>query len=234
MWIPVNRTAARGLVADVQLEQNGGEGLDGRRVRQLTRVERPQVRDLGDDVARRLCRGDVIGADEHVALDRCVEIAELLRRHVMQRGGYARSGHGRLHARRDRATRGNQRLELVADLGERVRHGDHHLALQLRRHRLGRHRRRIPWRGDDHDLGVRRAFVVGGVDGETSIRPGIEQRVSHLHGAIARPRTDHDLESHRSEPSGQAAPCRTRCTQNADLHGMNVVEEDGNGSRRGG
>ena len=51
--IPVSFGRDPGLVAHVELQQHGGEGLDRRGVRQLAGVERPAAGDLGDDLADR-------------------------------------------------------------------------------------------------------------------------------------------------------------------------------------
>src|SRR4249920_1351796 len=58
------------LVAHVQLQQHGGEGLDGGGVGELTGVEGAHVRQLLDDLDGRLGGRLVVRADEHVAVDR--------------------------------------------------------------------------------------------------------------------------------------------------------------------
>ena len=62
---------------------------------------------------------------------RLVEQSRALGRHVMEAGGDLRPRQRRLHAGGHGAARRHQRLELVADLGKGVGHGDHDLALQL-------------------------------------------------------------------------------------------------------
>src|SRR5437660_7498429 len=69
-----------GAVADVQLEQHGGEGLDGGRVGQRPGVEGPAARNQPHQVGRDAGGLGVVGADQDVALHAVVEVPELLGR----------------------------------------------------------------------------------------------------------------------------------------------------------
>src|SRR6266851_8375660 len=66
------------LVADVELEEHGREGLDRGGVGQRAGVQRPQAGDEAHQLARRAHRLSVVRADEHVALDGLVDVPELL------------------------------------------------------------------------------------------------------------------------------------------------------------
>src|SRR5436190_21775654 len=56
-------------VAVVHLQQHRGEGLDGRRRREGAGVDRPQARDLGDQLAGGGHGVGMIGADEDVTVE---------------------------------------------------------------------------------------------------------------------------------------------------------------------
>src|SRR5437588_13128202 len=68
------------LVADVDLQDHGGEGLDGRRCRKGAGVHRAQTGNLGDQLGRGRRRVGVVGTDEDVTLEGVVEIAERVSR----------------------------------------------------------------------------------------------------------------------------------------------------------
>src|SRR5207302_9614299 len=83
-----------GLVADVELQQHGGEGLDGRGDGQRTRVQGPAAGDELDQLAGDPGGLGVVGTDEHVALHPVVQVAQLLGRKVVE-GGRHQRGRGR-------------------------------------------------------------------------------------------------------------------------------------------
>src|SRR5687767_4877057 len=56
------------LVAHVELQQHGREGLDRGGQRELPAVEGAHVRDIRDQVGRGLAGGREVGADQDVAL----------------------------------------------------------------------------------------------------------------------------------------------------------------------
>ena len=137
------------------------------------------------------------------------------------------SRHGGLHRRCDRAPGRDQRLELVADLGQRVRHRDDDLALELASTHsdavtpAASHGVAMNTTSDDGGV-----VVVTGLDGEASVGPPFEQSVTDLHRPVLRPRPEDHVEAHRGQPHREAASGRTCCTQHADLHPDTVVSPD--------
>ena len=113
----------------------------------------------------------VVRADEHVGLDGLVQVAELGRRQVVERGDDPAVRHGRLHVRGHRAPGRDERLELGPDPHQRVGHADHDLALEARCVLVRRRRRGVPRRGDDHQVGLGGVVVGAGVDGQLPVRP---------------------------------------------------------------
>ena len=118
--------------------------------------------DVGDDDDR---FGEV-GADQHVALDRDSEMAELAAGRWWNAAATRHARHRRLHARGHRAAGRDERLELVADLDECVGHRDDDLAIQLLLERMRGGRRAVPRRREHDDVGSGGTFVVGCVDAE--------------------------------------------------------------------
>src|SRR6266540_593609 len=207
-----------GLVVDVELKEDGREGLDRGRERQFAGVERAHVRDLAHQVGRGVRGRRVIRADQDVALDGVAEVAQLLGRHVVEGGGHAALWHRGLHARRHRAPRGHQRLELVADPRERVGHADDDLVAKLLLDQYRRLGGAVPRGRDDDDVGVRRALVVGRPDAKLAVGPAAEQRVDCLHRPVLRARSDHGLEADRRQAGGEGAARRPCPTQDPDTH----------------
>ena len=160
--MPVSCTAAAGLVADVQLEQHGGERpRSARRCDSVpaSRGRRPGI--LADELGGRLGGRRVVGADEHVALDRVVEVAQLLGRQVVERGGHEATrdrrparwrppspGAARGAGTRRRPWPGRWPCEITT------------LPSSWSLDRRGRRRRGVPRRGDDDEVGRRRRRVV--------------------------------------------------------------------------
>ena len=58
-------------------------------------------------------RRRIVAADQHVGVDRLVDVAELGRREVVERGDDPAARHGRLHVGGDAAARRHERLELA-------------------------------------------------------------------------------------------------------------------------
>ncbi len=206
------------LVAHVELQQDRGERLDGRGVRQLTGVERTTARDLGDDLADRLDGFGVVPADQHVRVDRLAEVSELLGRQVVQRGDDVTSRHRSLDVGGHAAPRRHERLELVTDSDERVRHRDDDLALERRGVLLRRRRRRIPRRRDDHELAVGGRGVVAVRELRLELGRLLGQVVDRFHRPVLRPGPDHDLVPDAREPGAEAAASGARPAEDADAH----------------
>ena len=80
-----------------------GERLDADGVGERAGVERAQVRHAVDEVEHDVAGGVVVAADEHVALERRVEVAERGRGDVLERGDDPGAGRGGLHRLRERA-----------------------------------------------------------------------------------------------------------------------------------
>ena len=114
-----------GLVADVELQQHGGEGLDRRGVRQLAGVERPAAGDL----ARRSrdMASVALGWSEQISTSLSIgwsRSPSSLAGRWWNAADDPAAGHGRLHVRGHRAPGRDERLELVADPDEGVGHRD--------------------------------------------------------------------------------------------------------------
>ena len=73
----------------------------------------------------------MVGAHEHVALERAGEIGKCPGGHVVEGGSDHGIGDGRLHMGRHRAAGRHQRLELVAHADEGVGHRYDHLAREV-------------------------------------------------------------------------------------------------------
>ena len=221
--MPVNLIGDAGLVVHVELEQDGGEGLDRRGEAELAGVERAHVGDLGHQLAGARRGLGVIGADQDVALDRVVEVAQLLGRHVVEGGGEHAVRHGRLDRRRHRAAGRHERLELLADAGEGVGHRDDDLAPQAVGHRDRGLRGAVPRGGQDDEVAGRGRLVVAGADLEVPVGPLAEQLVDLLHGPVLGPRADDDLEADRRQTSRQRRASRAGATQDADAHSAGTL-----------
>src|SRR5262249_57171014 len=94
---PEETETAFALVTEVDREQHGGEGLEADRVRERPAVEPAHVRDARDEIEDGLAGSVVVGADDHVAVDRVIEGAEDRGRGEGRFGGRAGAGGGRLH-----------------------------------------------------------------------------------------------------------------------------------------
>jgi hypothetical protein len=104
----------------------------------------------------------VIRADQYVALDVVFEIGEGAGRYVVKGGRYQCVGNRSLDAGRDRASRRDQRDELVTDPSDGVGHGDDHLALQGVADGARGEGGGVPWGSHDDDVGGGRGGVVPG------------------------------------------------------------------------
>ena len=152
-------------------------------------------------------------------------MAELARRQVVERGSDVTPRHRRLHARRHRAAGRDERLELVADLDERVRHRDDDLAVQLLLERMRGRRRAVPRRREHDDVGARGALVVGRVDVQVVVGPLGEDAVDGLHGPVLRPRAQCDVVSDRRQPGAESRACGTGAAEDADPHRLSLAHQ---------
>ena len=138
------------LVTDVELQQHGGEGLDGRRVRQLTRVEGSATGNPRDDLADRQYRRGVVATDQHIGIDRLVECPSSVAGRWWKRGRphdsvARRPAHGPPHSPRGGTSGWNSLFTRTSAFG----HRDDDLVGEGVFVLLGGARRRIPWSRDD-------------------------------------------------------------------------------------
>src|ERR1041384_4991920 len=75
------------LVPDVHRHEHGGERFEGRRVGERSGVDGAQVGDAVDDVVDGLPGIVVVGRHEHVVVERVVEVEQVRRREMLERGG---------------------------------------------------------------------------------------------------------------------------------------------------
>ena len=217
--MPVNFTATAGLVAHVELEEHRGERLDrrgqesspassGRRWGIL--ATRSAVASLASGWSEQI---------EHVALDRVVEVAELLGRHVVE--ARRPRGSGAAPPARWRATEPRGGTSGWNSLPIRVR------ALAIEMTTLPR---RWPstcwavWVAPSHGVAMTTtsasaapslspASMVRSRPAHCSLRPS-----THLEGPVLRPRADHRLEADRRQAGRQRAAGRTSATKDPDAH----------------
>src|SRR5436309_6319395 len=209
------------LVPHVELQEHRGDRLDGRGVGQGAGVERTQLRDEVDDLGRPLERRRVVRADQHVGVDRLVQVGEGAGGQVVEGGRHQRARGRALDVGGDRTPRRHERLELVPHLGERVRHRDDDLAGQPGRHRRHRRRGRVPRRGDDDHLRGGSPRIVARLQPEVEVRPPLCDRRARRLGPLLRPRPDDDLETGGSKPGGQTAPGGAGASEDTDVHLLN-------------
>jgi iron complex transport system ATP-binding protein len=163
-----------------------------------------------------------VRTDQHVGLDRVIEIPELLGRNVVETGRHPTARHRGLHAGGHRTPGRNQRLELLADAGEGVGHADHDLAVEGVGDRGGGAVGGVPRRGDDNHVGRRGRGIVSGGHRQVQRWPLLVQLVDHLHGPILGPRADDHVEPHRCQAHAQSAARGSGTSKDADLHGATL------------
>src|ERR1700704_874309 len=76
-------SSARHLVAAVDVDEHGGQRLRRRRVADRPGME-PTQSDIRAEPDHDLAGAPVVAADEHVAVDRVVEVAQMLRGDVLK------------------------------------------------------------------------------------------------------------------------------------------------------
>ena len=161
-----------GLVADVQLEQHGGEGLDRARRWTARRRRGAACRAAPATISMVVCVADVWSEQMSTSLSTgWARSPSSLAGTWWKAAATRRLGHGGLHAGGHRAAGRDQRLELVADLGQGVGHEMTTLPRSCLATERGRGRGGVPRGGDDHDVGLGRALVVGRLDGQLVVRP---------------------------------------------------------------
>ena len=170
-------------------------------LRQLAGVERAQSGILAHDLRRDLGGVRVVGADQHVGLDGLVEVAELLGRHVVEaRRRPRQSGTAACTLAATEPRGGTSGWNSWPTRARALAMRDDDLALEAAlRPAWAVVRGAVPRRGDDDEVGVGRAVVVAGVDGELAVRPLLARMPSRT--SIARyfdREPMHDLEARRT------------------------------------